>query len=174
MAKTSVLNRGLPYYGGLKKKFPIHWSSFHNMWKRAKDPKIPCGISVRYNRNVNGFINFILDIGPIPDGIKQPSVGRIDHSDGYVFGNFKWQEKNENSTEAAIRTASPEKIKSTKKHIKFENLKQILCGLNGKIIIDYKFITASGYNRRKDLIRSLRDNLDIVINHDGNFYYFEI
>lgn len=100
-AKLSVLSRGYPYYGQLKKKFPIHWMSFSGMYKRKRQYEIE--IDSLFKRNVDGFIEFILYIGDVPKYMISPSVGRIDHSKGYIIGNFRWESAYSNSIESGIR-----------------------------------------------------------------------
>lgn len=93
MAKLSVESRGLPYYGNLKKVFPIHFKRFKSMnHRRGK-------VNLEFRNSVEGFINFIVEIGPIPEGMVFPSVGRKDHSKGYEVGNFRWQEFSENCSD---------------------------------------------------------------------------
>jgi hypothetical protein len=46
---------------------------------------------------IRGLISFIVELGPVPEGIISPTIGRIDHRKGYVAGNFRWQEFVENS-----------------------------------------------------------------------------
>lgn len=44
-----------------------------------------------FTRSREGMQAFMDEIGPIPDTIKRPSVGRKDHAKGYVKGNLVWQ-----------------------------------------------------------------------------------
>lgn len=95
--RASVLARGYPYYGRLRSCFPKHWRSFCCMHSRSKN------IDPRYARTLDGLVNFICDLGPVPNEMVNPTVGRQDHSIGYFPGNFSWQSKSENSSEIAIR-----------------------------------------------------------------------
>lgn len=71
-----------------------HRVSFKLMHDRGNvDPDLP--------RTADGYRKFIEVIGPIPEGMKRPSVGRYDHSLGYAIGNFRWQECTENVLEGA-------------------------------------------------------------------------
>ena len=94
-AKRSVELRGVPYYAPLRRAFPHHWQSFRCMHKRGTPNAFP--------KNISGFIDFIIYLGPVPSYMKKPSIGRIDHSKGYFPGNFEWQESRENSREVALR-----------------------------------------------------------------------
>jgi hypothetical protein len=57
---------------------------------------------------LNQFNRWLEVIGTIPEGMKKPTVGRYDHSKGYVFDtdnnrwNFRWQERSENSRETGL------------------------------------------------------------------------
>lgn len=110
MGKCSALARGLPYYGRLKKEFPFHWGSFQSMHNRS-------GHDTDFPRTVEGFIDFILYLELVPEGMIKPSIGRKDHSIGYRAGNFGWQSGSDNSKEMLERR--PSKISS-----KFRNAGQ--------------------------------------------------
>lgn len=43
------------------------------------------------------FARFLQHIGTIPELMEHPSLGRVDHSKGYVIGNVCWQEHSVNS-----------------------------------------------------------------------------
>ena len=94
-AKRMVLLKGHPYYGRLKKTFPNHYMSFKCMIRR--------GTPTVYVRNTESFINFILDIGKVPENMTRPTIGRLDHSKGYFKGNFEWQSHADNSIEPRNR-----------------------------------------------------------------------
>lgn len=54
-----------------------------------------CAIANRicdFPRTAEGFLLFAAEMGPIPESIKRPSVGRKDHDLGYIIGNIKWEE----------------------------------------------------------------------------------
>ncbi len=101
VARNSVLARGLPYYGVLKKIFNYHWASFMNMHQR------PTHVDPKYDRNRDGFINFIVDISEVPPDMMRPSIGRIDHNLGYIPGNFMWQEFSDNARDGGKRAPHP-------------------------------------------------------------------
>jgi len=96
----------------LKRSNPIFGTAFKHMMDRVKLYKLDCS----YTRDEKGFIEFVKDIGEVPLTIKKPSVGRKDHSKGYVKGNFNWQERSENSYEAAKRIGFGSKIKGGRKN----------------------------------------------------------
>lgn len=109
MAQRSLQVRGYPYYGKYKKDYPVHWSSFIGMYKRA--------INTEFPRTLKGFKDFINYLGPVPKGMKKPTVGRSDHNKGYIKGNFKWQELSENSKEGSVRA-----FRSIKNTLKTPNM----------------------------------------------------
>ncbi len=84
---------------------PRYWYWF----KRMQDRHTAHGIACAFGNNKSGYDRFIKIIGPIPRGMKSPTVGRYDHDLGYVYDwhyrrwNFRWQEKSENSSECAAR-----------------------------------------------------------------------
>lgn len=55
------------------------------------------------------FSKFLDVMGPIPEGMKSPTVGRLDHSKGYVYDherkrwNFEWQSRADNNREGSLR-----------------------------------------------------------------------
>lgn len=97
--KRSAESRGLPYYGKLRKEFPTHFTSFAKIHYRTKLSGLACD----FPRTVEGFIEFLLYIGDVPDDQLWPTVGRFDHSKGYICGNFAWQDQDENSGESVAR-----------------------------------------------------------------------
>lgn len=54
-ARRSVEARGLPYYEGLNKQYPIHFASFSRMHGRIWQFKLPTG----FPRNYQGFKDFV-------------------------------------------------------------------------------------------------------------------
>jgi hypothetical protein len=97
--------KSLPYgqakYGSLKRDYPQHFSSFWNMHTRSRRK----GLEVAYDfrRNFQGLANLVECVGPVPSEMKSPTVGRRDHGRGYVPDNIAWQDRAENSREAALR-----------------------------------------------------------------------
>ena len=112
MAKKSCESRGLPYYYGLRHKYPTHSSSFAGIHNRHITKNIY--VSDRYRRDLEGFINFLVDIGDVPKNMAEPTVGRYDHDKGYIKGNFRWQELRENSKEVSERNGMTKKDKLIK------------------------------------------------------------
>lgn len=45
-----------------------------------------------FTRTSVGFAAFVAELGPIPERITRPSVGRKDHNKGYVYGNIVWEQ----------------------------------------------------------------------------------
>lgn len=78
-------------YRGCDRYAINHFFWMHSRVARGK------GISTAFPRTREGYIAFCMELGPIPDGMKRPSVGRRDHAIGYVVGNIKWEEYNYNS-----------------------------------------------------------------------------
>lgn len=97
--RASVEGRGLPYYGQLQLIYPIHMRAFKLMHARAKLRHL----DVDFPRSGLGFVSFLLYVEDIPAGMCRPSLGREDHSLGYLRGNFRWQELEENTRESLIR-----------------------------------------------------------------------
>jgi hypothetical protein len=95
----STKARGLPYYGALATFYPVHLACFKSMHSRSG----PLGLKVDFSRSVEGFIEFLRYVGDIPEGMARPTLGRLDHSEGYTRGNFEWQGYAENSSESAAR-----------------------------------------------------------------------
>jgi hypothetical protein len=60
-------------------------------------------VDTHFRRNFQGFWNFIEYMDDLPPGMKDPTVGRLDHKLGYIRGNLKWQERKDNSSESARR-----------------------------------------------------------------------
>jgi hypothetical protein len=84
---------------------PSLWYWFKKMQERALYNDIECTFAY----DESGYQRFVEAIGPIPRRMKNPTVGRHDHSKGYVFDagydrwNFEWQERADNSRECADR-----------------------------------------------------------------------
>lgn len=124
MTFRSIQSRNLPYYGKYKKEYSYHFNAFCGMHKRN-------AVDDAFSRNFGGFMRLIEYLGPVPIGIKMPSVGRINHKIGYIKGNFAWQELLDNLSDVGKRTG-------------FKN-------------ISVKFTTS--YKKRQALIDFLSDNV---------------
>lgn len=68
--------------------------AFKGCHDRVRDGKCP---SIQWSRDRLGYLQFCAEIGPRPEGMLKPSVGRIDHSRGYEAGNVQWEEHKFNS-----------------------------------------------------------------------------
>jgi hypothetical protein len=85
---------GHPYYG-----------YFANMIKRGNR------LGRDFSLGEEDFNKWLGIIGLIPEDMSRPSVGRVDHSKGYVFDqekgrwNFRWQELSDNHSEGGTRGA---------------------------------------------------------------------
>lgn len=159
IAKKSVESRGLPYYGELKKKYPIHWSSFANMHKRGRLKNIE--IDSNFSRTKEGFEKFIKYLGDVPENMEKPTLGRDNHDIGYIKGNFKWESFDDNRKESGIRNI-PNSSKNFSKNpalSKTMKTKNILDNLLNNIHIDY-LKEAVKYNSRSATYRGVRRYLD--------------
>jgi len=72
-------------YFGLDKEILQHFKGCHNRVRDGKAPKI------QWPRSRSGFLKFCDEIGPKPNDGQKWSVGRKDHSKGYVKGNIRWE-----------------------------------------------------------------------------------
>jgi hypothetical protein len=55
-----------------------------------------------WEQNLAGFMEFLAYVGTVPLWMKEPSIGRVDHSKGYEPGNCGWQELQENRTHTDV------------------------------------------------------------------------
>jgi hypothetical protein len=89
-----------------------YYLHFMNMISRSKRRTIACA----FTHGRNEFSRWLAIMGRIPEDMKTPSVGRYDHSKGYVFDadnnrwNFRWQDRSENCRESS---RSPNHISNT-------------------------------------------------------------
>lgn len=152
-AIKSVEARGLPYYHGLNKQYPIHFSSFSRMHGRIWRDKL----STDFPRDFQGFKDFIAYLGDIPVGMKQPTVGRKDHSLGYVRDNFEWQERSKNSSEGSSRTKTGSlNILNTACLKKRQNLINFINSITADVLITDQLSKQLNYNYTKDLVSAVR------------------
>ena len=86
-------------HGFHKHSHPLYrvWAAMHN---RCKNPNVPAyvyygarGISVceRWSGS-DGFLNFLTDMGPRPDGL---TLERVDNDGNYEPSNCKWATREE-------------------------------------------------------------------------------
>jgi len=78
-------------YEGLDKRSLQNFKCCHN---RVRDGKVK---EIEWARDRDGYISFLKEIGLKPDDDQKWSVGRIDHSRGYVSGNIQWELHKHNS-----------------------------------------------------------------------------
>lgn len=73
-------------------------AAFKRCHNRVRDGKVS---EIAWPRDFYGFIGFIKEIGTLHRNplikFDKPSVGRKDHSLGYIPGNIEWQEHRLNS-----------------------------------------------------------------------------
>jgi hypothetical protein len=149
--KCALDSRGWPYYGVLGKVYPHHLSSFKNVQKRVVELSLPCD----FEHTVDGFIDFLVYLGDVPPNMVRPSVGRIDHKNGYVRENFRWECLSENSSEGSVRKTlegkTPKGEKSPTAKVSNDDVKAI------RNFRDLKM--AEGWSMRK-IGRAIRSDLD--------------
>ena len=76
------------YYGLLTEEFPTHYRSF----KKMQDHQLERGerVSGKFAYTTEGLINFIMDVGPIPSNLQDPTLMRVHPRKGFVRGNLTW------------------------------------------------------------------------------------
>lgn len=82
------------YWKIVDPRFSKELQHFKGMHNRVRDGKSP---SIAWPRTLEGFVNFLQAIGPIPKSMVKPSVGRKWHALGYELGNVAWEEHAANS-----------------------------------------------------------------------------
>src|SRR5215471_17746565 len=117
---------------------PALWYWFKRMQDRAH-----LGVACAFSYDVRGYERFVEAIGPIPKRMKSPTVGRYDHSKGYIFDrtrrrwNFRWQERSENSSECATRSGFAQLGNVQSAMSERHNSRQMVtcphCGMAGKL-----------------------------------------
>ena len=94
---TPPRNLMISRYLNLREMYPDHYRHFCWVHNRSGI------VGTDFSDDASGLLEFIEEIGPYPLDMKRPTVGRRDHSLGYVRGNFAWQELRENAQENASR-----------------------------------------------------------------------
>src|SRR5882762_3293073 len=76
------------FYGYLPFEFPLHYRAFRNM----HDVELTANhiISDDFHMSSEGFINFILAVGPVPSNLQNPILVREYPPSGFVAGNMRW------------------------------------------------------------------------------------
>lgn len=82
-----------------KEKYPREVASFRSMQARVAEGKS----TASWPRTTEGFFAFLKCMGRVPKEMKDPTIGRKNHSKGYGPGNCKWQERSDNSKESCLR-----------------------------------------------------------------------
>lgn len=104
--KLSIAGRSRSPYSFLGKEYPIHLAHLKGVIGRCKSGYCDTDLTP----DEKGLQQFVKEIGPVPsellaNGVRR-TVGRKDHSKGYVSGNYEWQSQSQNSKEMAERTWS--------------------------------------------------------------------
>jgi hypothetical protein len=174
MGKKSAIIRGYTFYGDLRKKYPTHFISWRNMFKRSKESGLPHDPD--FSRTVDGFFDFIKYLGPIPENMIKPTIGRKDHSVGYMKGNFEWQESIENIRESCSRNEFWKKGKQqTETHKKGKELEDYLLSMNSIPSIEF-LMEKFSYSYKKDLYYGIRtaiikNNLPLLLVKKSGWNY---
>jgi hypothetical protein len=103
-ARTRSSIYGTGFYGYLPSLFETHYRSFRKMHDHHVERKDK--VSSRFKTTSQGFINFILEIGPIPSGMKNPVLTRIHPRKGFIRGNLKWMNRDKFRAKNAARASS--------------------------------------------------------------------
>ena len=81
-------------WGKEKQMFPKEQAAFTRCHDRVRDGRCP---SIEWPRNPEGFLEFLNEVGLIPSHLQRPSIGRKNHSKGYIKDNIQWEEYMVNS-----------------------------------------------------------------------------
>lgn len=111
--RKRLAKMGYPCYGRARHSLPLQHSRFLSMHNRHRQYRRyqSVEISSLYKRTSEGFINFCLEIGDVPEELRHIDerlhIGRINHYKGYIPGNLKWESITSNSLERIARLGSP-------------------------------------------------------------------
>ena len=75
-AATRAALYGTGNYGRLTEEFPTHYRSFKKMHDHRLERQEK--VSGAFSLTQEGFMNFILEVGPIPNGMRDPEVPHIE------------------------------------------------------------------------------------------------
>ena len=148
----SLESRKLPYYGLYRKFYKDHWMSFKGMHKRGVESNLS------FCNNFEGFIKFIYCIGDVPIGMAKPTIGRVDHSIGYIKGNFTWQEFMDNVRESGYRNANKHRnhCKFLPNYKKRQALLEFIAHNHGKFHMKYIW-QITGYKNGRGIMLYVND-----------------
>lgn len=107
-----INNKNAAKYFGLNKYALNH---FRYMQQRVSRDNRVCDFS--WDRK--GYVEFCKEMGPIPQGMKRPSVGRISHDKGYVKGNIRWESHRYNSWRSRRQEDNPNQAPPFEEEIPF-------------------------------------------------------
>lgn len=82
------------YWFIINAEYAAELRAFKRMHNRVVTGKVS---SMSWTFSLEGFLAFLKHAGKIPARLKKPSIGRIDHSQGYRPGNVRWEEHAINS-----------------------------------------------------------------------------
>jgi hypothetical protein len=102
-ARTRSATQGTAYYGLLTEEFPTHYRSFKKMHDHELERSER--VSSAFDLTTEGLINFILETGPIPSGMKDPVLTRKHTRKGFIRNNLVWMNGNKFRTLNANRAS---------------------------------------------------------------------
>lgn len=143
-------------YSLLREMYPQHYSAYLHMFEHARaaslevDPDF-CPIGVL------GFSRFVDYMGDVPEYMDNPQRGRIDHTKGYVKGNFHWQDRADNLAELRSRMDYTYLWESQRRAVKNRKLLSVLEENTGGCILLSYLRPIVSYSTDKRLIRTLRE-----------------
>jgi hypothetical protein len=114
-------------YKGLDQSALQAFKGCHNRVRSGKAP------FVFWPRTAEGYLAFLAEVGPPPEGMQKPSLGRINHILGYQPGNIRWEEHKHNSvkrrgtkhcleTSAEVELRKKKFSKGTPEHLNHQRL----------------------------------------------------
>ena len=136
---------------------------FRDMIIRSRNKNIEC----EYTKSDEDFERWLIDIGPVPEGMKIATVGRHDHSQGYIKGNFSWQEKSDNSAESAKRLSSSPEFMNGQRDRRSKAFEEFIMNYPQSMIEVHQTLTEQfGYKYKKDVGRKIRNlRPDIIVTY---------
>lgn len=98
--KKRMIGRGDNYWGELNELETLCRKKLKLIHDRCKRDNL----ITDFSNSRQGLRELVEYLGEVPDDMEVPSVGREDHSKGYIRGNFGWQELSENLADGAMRS----------------------------------------------------------------------